>query len=255
MNIYRLATITAIALSTALMAAPPGAPTSQPQSCRARPTASQTCKASGRRPAPRQPIFRITLPASTCWRAGRWSPAAKSRISRGPPRRGPRIFRTGRRPIRSRNATCPGVPRIMYLDFPFQIFQTPKAIAMAFEWELDYRLIYTDGTPHPTDADFWMGDSRGHWEGDTLVVDVSNINDKTWFDMAGDFHSDALHVVERYRMTRPRHDSVRSDHRGFEGLHQALDHQHRLAPANGSGQAFRVLLPVRSRRGERRVHA
>jgi len=95
----------------------------------------------------------------------------------------------------------PGVPRIMYLDFPFQIFQTATAMVMAFEWELDYRLIYTDGTPHPTDADFWMGDSRGHWEGDTLVVDVANINDKTWLDMAGDFHSDALHVVERYSMT------------------------------------------------------
>src|SRR5580698_785671 len=95
----------------------------------------------------------------------------------------------------------PGVPRVMYLDFPFQIFQTPKLIGMAFEWELDYRMIYTDGSPHPPDADFWMGDSRGHWEGDTLVVDVGNINDKTWFDMAGDFHSDALHVVERYRMT------------------------------------------------------
>jgi hypothetical protein len=89
----------------------------------------------------------------------------------------------------------------MYLDFPFQIFQTPKMIGMAFEWELDYRLIYTDGSSHPADSDGWMGDSRGHWEGDTLVVDVGNINDKTWFDMAGDFHSDALHVVERYRMT------------------------------------------------------
>ena len=97
----------------------------------------------------------------------------------------------------------PGVPRIMYLDFPFQIFQTPQTIAMTFEWSLDYRLIYTDGSPHPADLDSWMGDSRGHWEGDTLVVDVSNINDKTWFDMAGDFHSDALHVVERYRMTGP----------------------------------------------------
>jgi hypothetical protein len=95
----------------------------------------------------------------------------------------------------------PGVPRIMYLDFPFQIFQNQKTILMAFEWELDYRLIYTDGTKHPADENFWMGDSRGHWEGDTLVVDVSDINDKTWFDMAGDFHSDALHVVERYRMT------------------------------------------------------
>jgi hypothetical protein len=97
----------------------------------------------------------------------------------------------------------PGVPRVMYLDFPFQIFQTPQAIAMTFEWSLDYRLIYTDGSPHPTDIDSWMGDSRGQWDGDTLIVDVSNNNDKTWFDMAGDFHSDALHVVERYRMTAP----------------------------------------------------
>jgi hypothetical protein len=95
----------------------------------------------------------------------------------------------------------PGVPRIMYLDFPFQIFQTPQAIAMTFEWSLAYRLIHTDGTPHFVDLESWMGDSRGHWEGDTLVVDVRNNNDKTWFDMAGDFHSDALRVVERYRMT------------------------------------------------------
>jgi hypothetical protein len=97
----------------------------------------------------------------------------------------------------------PGVPRVMYLEFPFQILQTTKIVTMAFEWELDYRLIYTDGTPHPPDENFWMGDSRGRWEGDTLVVDVADINDKTWFDMAGDFHSDALHVVERYRMTDP----------------------------------------------------
>lgn len=95
----------------------------------------------------------------------------------------------------------PGVPRIMYMDYPFQIFQTPQAIAMAFEWSLAYRLIYTDGSAHPQEANFWMGDSRAHWEGDTLVVDVANNNDETWLDMAGDFHSDALHVVERYRMT------------------------------------------------------
>jgi hypothetical protein len=96
----------------------------------------------------------------------------------------------------------PGVPRVMTLDYPFQIFQTPKMVTMAFEWELEYRMIYTDGSKHPADDSFWMGDSRGHWEGDTLVVDVADINDKTWLDMAGDFHSDAMHVVERYHMTR-----------------------------------------------------
>src|SRR5665213_1100173 len=101
----------------------------------------------------------------------------------------------------------PGIPRIMYMEFPFQIFQTPQAVAIAFEWSLVYRLIYTNGSQHPTDIDSWMGDSRGRWDGDTLVVDVSNYNDKTWFDMAGDFHSDALHVVERYRMTGP--DTIR----------------------------------------------
>ena len=54
----------------------------------------------------------------------------------------------------------PGVPRIMYLEFPFQIFQTPKEVAMTFEWSLNYRLIRTDGSPHPMDLDSWMGDSR-----------------------------------------------------------------------------------------------
>ena len=95
----------------------------------------------------------------------------------------------------------PGVPRVMYLDFPFEIFQTPKTIAMAFEWSLDHRLLFMDGSKHPADAETWMGDSRARWEGDTLVVDVANINDKTWLDMAGDFHSGAMHVVERYHMS------------------------------------------------------
>ena len=94
----------------------------------------------------------------------------------------------------------PGVPRIMYLDFAFQIFQTPTHIAETFEWSQLHRLIYMNGTKPPAGIDFWMGDSRGHWEGDTLVVEVTNHNDRTWFDMAGDFHSDALRVVERYTL-------------------------------------------------------
>jgi len=94
----------------------------------------------------------------------------------------------------------PGVPRIMYMEFPFHIFQTRDHIAINFEWSSVFRLIYVNGKPGPTGIEFWMGDSRGRWEGDTLVVDVKNQNDKTWFDMAGNFHSDALHLVERYTM-------------------------------------------------------
>jgi len=93
----------------------------------------------------------------------------------------------------------PGVPRIMYMEFPFQIFQTPEHIAMTFEWSLVHRRISMSGTP-PEDITFWMGDSRGRWEGDTLVVDVRHHNDQTWFDMAGNFHSEALQLVERYTL-------------------------------------------------------
>jgi hypothetical protein len=101
----------------------------------------------------------------------------------------------------------PGVPRIMYMEFPFQIFQTRDHIAMTFEWSSVFRLIYTNGKAGPIGIDFWMGDSRGRWEGDTLVVDVTSHNDRTWFDMAGDFHSDAMRLTERYTMLDP--DTIR----------------------------------------------
>jgi hypothetical protein len=94
----------------------------------------------------------------------------------------------------------PGVPRATYLPFPFQIAQTAKHIAIAYEFAHTMRIIYTDGTPHPGPLDFWMGDSRGRWEGDTLVVDTTHFNDRTWFDRAGNFHSEALHVIERYTL-------------------------------------------------------
>jgi len=95
----------------------------------------------------------------------------------------------------------PGVPRLTYLNFPLQIFQTPKYTLIAYEYIHIYRTIFTDGTKHIQGLDFWNGDSRGHWEGDTLVVDVSDFNDQTWFDASGDYHSGALHVVERYTRT------------------------------------------------------
>jgi len=96
----------------------------------------------------------------------------------------------------------PGVPRATYMPYPFQIVQTPKYILMAYEYAGATRTIYMDNVP-PDPADSWMGHSAGHWEGDTLVVDVTGLNDQTWFDRAGNFHSDALHVVERYTPLSP----------------------------------------------------
>jgi hypothetical protein len=100
----------------------------------------------------------------------------------------------------------PGVPRLMYMPYPFQILQSPTLVTMLFEYVHATRYVHTDGTPHPPGhIDWWMGDSRGRWEGDTLVIDVVDFNDQTWFDRAGNFHSDQLHVVERYTLADPDH--------------------------------------------------
>ncbi len=96
------------------------------------------------------------------------------------------------------NCYMPGVPRANYMPFPFEIVQTADRIAIRYEFGHAVRTIHMDGV-HPEGVPGnWMGDSRGRWEGNTLVVDVSNFNDQAWFDNAGNFHSDALHVVERY---------------------------------------------------------
>jgi len=99
----------------------------------------------------------------------------------------------------------PGVPRITYMPHPFQIFQTPGTTVILYEYDHAVRTIYTDRPHLPGHIDFWLGMSRGRWEGETLVVDVIDFNDQTWFDAAGNFHSDALHVVERYTRTGPDH--------------------------------------------------
>jgi hypothetical protein len=95
----------------------------------------------------------------------------------------------------------PGVPRMMYMNYPFQIFQTAKYIPIVSEYSHTYRVIYMDGSAHADYIPFWLGDSRGHWDGDTLVVDVVSLNDQTWLDKAGNYHSDQMHVVERYTRT------------------------------------------------------
>ena len=100
----------------------------------------------------------------------------------------------------------PGVPRATYMPYPFEIVQTPGSIAIRYEFAHAFRTIPMNGSPHPEGfPPTWMGDSRGRWEGDTLVIDANNFNDQTWFDRAGNFHSDALQVVERYTMVNPDH--------------------------------------------------
>src|SRR5437867_1275742 len=90
-----------------------------------------------------------------------------------------------------------GVPRSTYMPYPFQIIQGAGTIMFAYEFAGAVRTVNM-GKPTEAPVDSWMGWSNGHWEGDTLVIDVTGLNDQTWFDRAGNYHSDALHVVERY---------------------------------------------------------
>jgi hypothetical protein len=93
-----------------------------------------------------------------------------------------------------------GTPRGIYYREPFQILQRDRDLTLVFQFGHSIRTIHTNGTPHPEtlDNELWLGDSRGRWEGDTLVVDVRDFTEETWLDRAGNFHSPALHVVERW---------------------------------------------------------
>jgi hypothetical protein len=96
----------------------------------------------------------------------------------------------------------PGIPRANYMPFPFQIFQSADAIFFAYEYAGAARNILLED-PGPAPVDSWMGQSVAHWEGDTLVIEVTAQNDRSWLDRAGNFHSAALTVVERFTPTSP----------------------------------------------------
>jgi len=98
----------------------------------------------------------------------------------------------------------PGIPRATYMPFPFQIVQAPNMILMAYEFGSSDRVINM-GKPVEAAVDTWMGTANGRWEGETLVVDNTGFNDKTWLDRAGNFHSDQLHVIERFTLTDQDH--------------------------------------------------
>ena len=95
----------------------------------------------------------------------------------------------------------PGIPRLTYLGWPFQIVQTPQYVMFNYEWSHKKRFVPINSKaplPNPDDENNWNGMARGRYEGNSLVVDLTNFNPYTWFDMAGNFHSDALKVTERY---------------------------------------------------------
>jgi len=98
----------------------------------------------------------------------------------------------------------PGVPRANYMPYPFQIFQTPEEIIIVYQYKGAYRSIMMDSDSEAP-AGTWMGWSNGRWDGDTLVVDVTGFNGYTWFDRAGNFHGENLHVVERWTPIGPNH--------------------------------------------------
>lgn len=147
--------------------------------------------------------FNVEEPPMTAWGVAQYK-AAKSSF-------GPRPY-----PLAETNDPVyhgcfpPGYPRIFLHPFPMQIVQAPGEVIMLFEYDSVRHQIFTDGRPHDTSlGPSWMGDSIGHWQGDTLVVDTINFNNKTWIDRLGHPHSDALHVVERIR--RIDHDHLVDD--------------------------------------------
>jgi hypothetical protein len=111
----------------------------------------------------------------------------------------------------------PGVPRANYMHLPFQIFQSEKSMIIAYEYAGAVRnILFTDPGPAPIDS--WMGQSVAKWDGDSLVITVTGMNDRTWFDRAGNFHSDQMTVVERWTPTGPgllRYEATITDPQTF----------------------------------------
>jgi hypothetical protein len=143
--------------------------------------------------------------------------AGRKPLVREPPPYNPeaeakRQYYLSRRGIDDPMARCfiSGVPRITTRPLPFQIIQMKGQVILLYEAHHAFRIIPTDGRPHPDDIEpSFNGDSVAHWEGDTLVVDVTGFNEKTWLAGVGTIHSDKLHVTERY--TRDTFDTILYD--------------------------------------------
>ena len=96
----------------------------------------------------------------------------------------------------------PGIPRATYLPFPFQIIQSQSDILFTYEFATANRVVNM-GKPREAATDTWMGTSNGHWEGETLVIEVTGLNGLAWLDRAGNFTSDAAKITERYTAASP----------------------------------------------------
>ena len=118
----------------------------------------------------------------------------------------------------------PGIPRTVMLGlFPQQFIQTPTQIVILYEYMSVFRVIPLNAE-HPDDMiPSYMGNSVAHWEGDTLVVDIVGFNDKTWLAGTGTFHTDALHITERYTRVGQGSHRLRGDDGGSERADQAVD--------------------------------
>jgi hypothetical protein len=137
--------------------------------------------------------FSEQLPAMTAW--------GKAKFDAAKPQRGPRGVPVAETDDLVYQCYPPGVPRIYIHPFPMEIIQLPGRVLMIFEYDHLVRQIYTDGREHRDDlAPSYMGDSIGRWEGETLVVETTNFNDRTWIDRIAVPHSGEMRVVERFHV-------------------------------------------------------
>ena len=137
----------------------------------------------------------------------------------------------------------PGVPRAAYVPHPFQVFQSGEALLFAYAYAGAVRnIVFKDPGPAPVDS--WMGQSVGHWQGDTLVIDVTGQNDSTWLSRAGDAHSSDLHVTERYTLTGPgvmRYEATITDPQTYTRPWKLAMNLYRLQGDDAQVQQFKCV--------------
>ena len=130
------------------------------------------------------------------------TPWAKAQLAAAKPSFGPKAVLLTETNDPVYKCLPPGVPRIYFHPFPLQIAQIRGQVILMFEYDHTTRHVFTDGRKHNEDAEpTWMGESIGHWEGDTLVIDTVGFKTGTWIDRVGRAHSDQLHVIEKYKKT------------------------------------------------------